>query len=234
MPKTVAEVLTESGWTPEMIAALDAKANEGFTKILSTAEQMQEQAALTQRAINEKLANEINPALDKWATDEARLKAEAAFYREQAQAAKANGFIAADAPGFTGAPAHGADGKFVAGGNQVPGSPDFKAFSSQVGQAIGNLADLQWKYRTLYGSEMPESPTKLAEEATAQRMSILDYAAKKYNFAAKEQEISTRRSSRNATTRSAPKPLPNATSIGPKRVAITRWSDRLSLQSSRK
>jgi hypothetical protein len=75
----------------------------------------------------------------------------------------------------------------------VPGSPDFKAFSSQVGQAIGNLADLQWKYRTLYGSEMPESPTKLAEEATAQRMSILDYAAKKYNFAAKEQELNTKK-----------------------------------------
>jgi DNA-binding beta-propeller fold protein YncE len=44
-----------------------------------------------------------------------------------------------------------------------------------------------WKYRTLYdGKEMPDSPTAIIREATAQRMSPSDYAAKKYDFAGRE------------------------------------------------
>ena len=46
--------------------------------------------------------------------------------------------------------------------------------------------DTQWKYRSLYGTEMPDSPTTIIREASAQRMSPSDYAAKKYDFAGKE------------------------------------------------
>ncbi len=46
--------------------------------------------------------------------------------------------------------------------------------------------DLTWKYTSLYGTPMPDSPTALIAEANAQRMDPVSYAAKKYDFAGKE------------------------------------------------
>lgn len=188
---TVGEVLKSQGMTDEQIAALDQKVLQGFTQVLSTAEQQREAAELKERQLKDYVANQINPMLDEYGTKNTNLAAEVAFYKAQHEASKANGFIPADAPGFT-APRDPASGQFVAGANAVPGSPDFKQFETKVGQAIFTLQDLNWKYQALYGRPLPDAPSQLAQEAAAQHMSVVDYAAKKYGFAQKEQEVAAK------------------------------------------
>src|SRR2546430_9079168 len=97
--KTVEEILRESGLTDEQIKALDAKVLTGVTTVLSTANQAQEQAELARRAQAQQYDSEIAPALDNWANDKARIEAQLAFYKMQAEQAKAGGFLPADAPG---------------------------------------------------------------------------------------------------------------------------------------
>jgi hypothetical protein len=191
---TIQEVLKQSGWTDEQIAGLDQKAVQGFTQVLSTADQAREAAELKERQLKDYVATQINPMLDEYGTKNTNLSAEAAFYKAQAEAAKANGFLPADAPGYaapgaTAAPRDPSTGQYVAGGNAVPGSPDLKQYESKIGQAVFTLSDLQWKYQTLYGRPMPDAPSQLAQEAAAQHMSVVDYAAKKYGFQQKEQEV---------------------------------------------
>jgi hypothetical protein len=194
---TIQEVLKQSGWTDEQIATLDQKAVQGFTSVLSTADQLQQAAELKERQLKDYVATQINPMLDEYGTKNTNLAAEAAFYKAQAEAAKANGFLPANSPGFTptnpAAPAtpprDPASGQYVAGGNQVPGSPDLKQYESKIGQAVFTLSDLQWKYQSLFGRPMPDAPSQLAQEAAAQHLSVVDYAAKKYGFQQKEQEV---------------------------------------------
>ena len=129
MPKTVAEILKESGLTDEQIAALDAKALTALNGVLTTAEQKeqaakdavtkaeadlvaakaaQDAAELAQRANKEFYDQTIMPSLTGWEDKEKALQSElanakalAAFYETQNKAAKDGGFIAADAPAFT-------------------------------------------------------------------------------------------------------------------------------------
>jgi hypothetical protein len=57
-------------------------------------------------------------------------------------------------------------GKFVANKNVVPGSPQFEQkLRDDIGGAFSFAADTSWKYRTLYGTEMPDSPTTIIREA---------------------------------------------------------------------
>jgi hypothetical protein len=185
--KTVAEILKETGMTDEQIAALDAKVVTGVTTILSTAQQAQEKAELAQRATNEKFETEISPALDAWANDKAQLSAKMAAYDAALKAAEEGGFKIPDilkAPITAATPPRQPDGKFVAG---PTGSPEFvQGLKDEVGNAFAFVADTTWKYRTLFGTEMPDSPTTIIREASAQRMSPGAYAAKKYDFAGKE------------------------------------------------
>jgi hypothetical protein len=185
---TVAEVLKSAGLTDEQIAALDAKAVEGFTSVLTTAEQERQQAELAQRAATQMFEEQITPALNDWGVKEANLAAERDYYKTLAEKSKDGGFIA-EVPPFKAEQPRGDGGKFVAGANAVPGSPNLQEFETKVAGAMGSLADLQWKYRTLFNKEMPDAPTALAAEATAQRMSMIDYAAKKYNFDGRKAEI---------------------------------------------
>ena len=62
-----------------------------------------------------------------------------------------------------------------------------------LGNAFGTISDLQWKYQSLYGAHMPDSPTALIREAQAQRLPLMDYAARKYNFQTKQQELETKK-----------------------------------------
>ena len=55
--------------------------------------------------------------------------------------------------------------------------------------AIGTLSNIQWKYQTLFGKPLPISPTQLISEAQQQKLDPEDYAARKFNFAGREQEI---------------------------------------------
>lgn len=186
---TVAEVLKSAGLDDAAIAALDAKALAGFTNVLSTAEQERSAAELAQRAANQFYEETITPALNEWGTKEANLAAERDYYKTLALKAKDGGFVAEVPPFNGGEQQRGEGGKFVPNSNAVPGSPNFQEFENKVAGAIGNLADLQWKYRTLYGKEMPDSPTALGAEAGAQKMSMADWAAKKYGFADKQAAI---------------------------------------------
>jgi hypothetical protein len=179
---TVAEVLKSAGMTDEQIAAMDAKAVEGFTTVLSSAEQERLAAETAQRAANELFEKQITPALNEWGNKEANLVAERDYFKRLAEGAKNGGFIA-DVPPFqpnNPNPRDPNNGRYVP--NAVPGSPDISQFRTEVGNALGMVADLQWNYQKLFGSGMPDSPTSLGEEAARNRMNIADWAAQKYKF----------------------------------------------------
>ena len=185
--KTVEEVLRETGLTDEQIKALDAKVMTGLTTVVSTAAQTLEQAELAKRATAQQYETEIAPALDKWANEKAAQDSRIAAYEAALKAAKEGGFQIPEILLKPTETPRSEDGKFVANRNQVPGSPEFqKKLTDDIGGAFSFVAETTWKYRTLYGTEMPDSPVTLIREATAQRMSPTDYAAKKYDFAGKE------------------------------------------------
>ena len=192
--KTVEDVLRETGLTDEQIAALDPKIKTGVTTLVTSANQTLEQAELAKRALAQQYDQEIAPALDRWANEKAEYDTKMAAYEAALKAAKEGGFQvpAILTPPTPPVPPSGRDasGKFVAGANQVPGSPQFVAdLRKEAGAAIGSMLDLTWKYQTLYGKPMPDSPTVLIAEANAQRMDPITYAAKKYDFAGKEASI---------------------------------------------
>ena len=166
----------------------------------------QDAAELAQRANKEFYDTTIMPSLTGWEDKEKALQTEiananarAAFYEAQNKGAKDGGFIAADAPGFVapvaGTPGRDGQGKFVAGGpGGTPGSPTFtmEQVRDGLGGTMGTLTDIQWKYQRLYGTPMPVAPTELVRQAEAQKMNPADYAAKTFNFQAKEQELVAR------------------------------------------
>lgn len=162
----------------EEIAKLDAKAVTAMSGVLSAAEQERQQAELAQRAASQMFENEITPALNSWGQKEANLTAQLAYYKELAVKAKDGGFLA-EAPPFQA-------GTVPPPANVVPGMPSLAELEQKLGGAFGTLSDLQWQYRSLHGREMPDAPTALAAEAAAQRMSLADYAAKKYDFAGRK------------------------------------------------
>lgn len=146
---TIQEVLLQSGFTAEEIAALDAKKLAAFGGVLTSAEQKevaakeavakaeadlaaakaaQDAAELAQRSNREFYDKEIVPSLAGWEEKEKALQTEitnaralAAFYETQNKEAKTNGFIAADAPTFT-APVAATPGR-DANGKFVAGAP---------------------------------------------------------------------------------------------------------------
>lgn len=191
MAKTLEEVLRETGLTDEQITALDGKVKAGLTAYASSANESLEKAELAVRAQREAYDREIAPALNKWANETAEYQAREAAYKAALNAAKDGGFqipAILNDPNPNPQPGRTADGKFVANANPVPGSPQFdsKKLIDDVANFNVFVADTSWKYRTLFGKELPDSPSNLVREATAQRMSPADYAAKKYGFSEKE------------------------------------------------
>lgn len=193
---TVAEVLKSSGFDDAAIAGLDQRALTAFQGVLSTAEQERVRAETAQRAANELFEREINPALNAWGNKEATLSAERDYYKTLAEKAKDGGFIAevppfqntTGNPGTSGNPGQSRnpnDGRWT----QVPGSPDLREIENRAGNAIAVITDLNWKYQTLFGQPLPESPTALAAEAAQRRMPLNEYAAQKYNFSQREKEL---------------------------------------------
>ena len=196
MPVIVEDVLKQSGMTPEDIKALDQKILAGLTTVVTSANEALDRAELAKRGQEQMYQNDIVPALNKWGNEKAQLESQVAFYKRQNEMAKEGGFIPSDAPTFAASADGGtrdANGRFVPGKNDVPGSPSFEEFEQRAGGAIGVLTDLQWKYQTLFGSAMPDAPTTLIREAESQKLPLMDYAARKYSFAAKEQEIAAAR-----------------------------------------
>lgn len=195
---SVEEILKASGLSVEEIKALDAKVLTGVTQVLTTANAAEqsaiaerEKAELAQRATNQKWADEISPALDSWANDKASLEARELYYKTLAEKAKEGGFLPGNEPFKPPSPeGRDASGKFVANQNPVPGSPQFvDGLRNELGTAFSFATDVQWKYQTLFGKMIPDSPTQLIREAVAQHLPPMEYAAKKYGFAEKEASI---------------------------------------------
>jgi hypothetical protein len=179
-------------------AAESAKKAEAERVAAKTA---QDAAELAQRANKEFYDQTIVPSLNGWETQEQALKAEianakatAAFYEAQNKAAKDGGFIAADAPGFVPpvvAP-RAPDGKFVAGGGGTPGSPTFKMedFENRLGNGLDNGFWAVQEYQRLSGGQLlPDSISKLAEEANFNKLPFKDYVARKYDFNGKQASL---------------------------------------------
>ncbi len=201
MAKTVEDILKESGLSDDQIKALDAKVTAGLTQVLTSAttaeaaaSQAREAAERAQRAQAEQYDKTIAPALDGWANEKATFEAQLAYYKTLAEKAKEGGFLPAAEPFKPPTAAdpnasRDASGKFVAGANPVPGSPQFvDGLRKEISSAFSFAADAQWKYQQLYGAIMPDSPTELIREAAANHMSPVEWTAKKYKFAEKEQE----------------------------------------------
>lgn len=214
---TVAEILKASGLDDTAIAALDAKVLAGFNGVLTSADESakkaeeerksaiaaQEAAELAQRANKEFYDQTIVPSLNGWEAQEQALKQElanakatAAFYEAQNKSAKDGGFIAADAPGFTPAAVVPAvrdnGGRFVAGGGGTPGSPSFKIedFENRLGNGLDNGFWAVQEYQRLSGGQfLPDSVSKLAEEASFNKLPFKDYVAKKYDFSGKQASL---------------------------------------------
>lgn len=201
MAKTVAEILKESGLSDEQITAIDAKALDGLTRVVSSANESQEKAELALRAQREEYDTKVAPALANWADRDTTLSTKVAAYEAFIGKMKDSGYVpkevldqmptfgppSAAAPVVTpGSPVRGADGKYVPSGTAPV--VDMAKINNEIAGAFSFAADTQWKYRTLFGQEMPDSPTALIREAASNRMSPVDWAAKKYNFVGKEQE----------------------------------------------
>ncbi len=199
---SVAEVLKQSGYTDAEIAALDQRIISGVTQVLSTAEQAEksarearEAAELADRSQKDLYANKIVPALNDWGSEKATLEAQVAFYKTQAESAKGAGFLPKDAPGYVppaNQPGRNADGTYVANANSVPGSPAFMT-KEEGFKAVSNATFVISEHMRLYGTPAPDDVETLVAEANAQRLPFREYAAKKYNFDGKKQEIAQAR-----------------------------------------
>jgi len=189
--KTVEEILKESGLSDEQIKALDAKVVSGLTTVVTSASQTLDAAELAKRAQSDQYETQIAPALDNWANEKASYDAKIAAYDAALKSAKEGGF---KVPDILATPAvvdphatRGADGKFVANANAVPGSPQFEqTLRKEIGTAFSFAADVQWRYQKLYGTVIPDSPTALIGEAVANHMTPMAWAEKKYDFPGKE------------------------------------------------
>jgi hypothetical protein len=132
----------------------------------------------------------------KLQTETANAQALAAFYKAQNDAARTAGFVPTDAPAFV-APANNGtrdgQGRFVPNApGSTPGSPTFtiEDVRNQIGTSLGTVANIQWKYQSLYGKPMPISPTDLLVQAENNKFKDpATYASQIFKFAEKEEEI---------------------------------------------
>jgi hypothetical protein len=196
---TVKEILLQTGISEDDISKMDAKLMQGFESVLATsssaqaaAEAAQAAAAEEKRQLKYMFDNEINPGLLSWGSEKSVYDARLQYMEKLLEGAKANGFIAGEFPAgikttVQADTARGSDGKYVAGGNPVPGSPGFDP--GQIITAVSNANWLSSEHLRLYGTPMPDDFESLLKESTAQRMSIKDYADRKYKFSEKRQEM---------------------------------------------
>lgn len=201
MPITVEQVLKSSGLNDDQIKALDAKVLEGLGSVAAqinatetAALAAKDEAERTSRAQKEMYDNQIAPALDNWATEKANLEATAAFYRTQNEQARSGGFVPKDAPGYKAGSdpdpnaARDGGGRFVAGGNTVPGSPQFMTMEQGL-TALTNSSWVQNEHFRLFGQPVPDELGDLLKQAAADHQDFRTFAAKKYGFDQKRTEI---------------------------------------------
>jgi hypothetical protein len=194
---TIEEVLKQSGYTDEEIAALDGRARTAFGAVLQTSQADRDAAELAQRATNDMLEKQINPALNAWGNEKANLEATNAFLTRQLEEGRKAGFLPASVPGAPD-PAAGRD----AGGRFVPGPSGSPVFDegrfltrvqSEMLTAYNSINKVENDYFRLFGEPMPDDIMTLSREAGAQRLSVSDYADRKYKMSEKRAEVSAKK-----------------------------------------
>lgn len=194
---TVAEVLAQSGFTTEQIAAIDGKVL-GALQTYTTAEM--EAAELKKREAYDFYNTQVNPALNSWGNEKAQMEANIAYYKAQAEAAKTQGFIPNDPPGVT-PPQRNPAGQFIPGANPVPGSPalNIDGIRAELARDMaGAFSDATWtmqQYALTHGGQpLGEDVTSLAQEAVRQKLPYRTFVDKKFGFTEKlqAQEKATR------------------------------------------
>lgn len=193
---TVEEILRQTGLTDEQIKALDSSVVTGFTTVLNTAETARADAQEAERRYKHMYETEIVPALNNWGSEKATIAAERDFYKAQNEGARTAGFIPKDVPGFQpGTPPptspRGADGRYVAEGNPVPGSP-----ALQMREVMTGISNAQWamnEHLRLYGTPLPDDFEQLLEQSSGKMMPFRQYVTEKYKFEEKKKEISEKK-----------------------------------------
>ncbi len=192
-------VLTEASQAEATAAAAAAKAEAdrvATEKAAADAKAAQDAAELSQRSVKEFWDNTYNPGIAAWEKERQELakkaadaQAETAFYKTQRESLKAQGIITADAPVFT-PPAVVPP---AVDPTKTPGTPTFvdpNVVVSRVGDGMYGVMNIMHKYSTLYnGQPLPISPSDLIKQADALKLSPMDYAARTFKFAEKEEEI---------------------------------------------
>lgn len=173
-------------------AEADRKAAEDSA---AAAKAAQDAAELSKRSVDEFWHNTYNPGIAQWekerneltkkATDAA---AEAAFYKTQREGyLKEFKIDPSSAPTFV---APTPDPKNPAS-PPTPGTPQFvdpNVVVSRVGDGMNELLNIQWKYQSLYGgAPLPMAPSELITQATALKLSPMEYASRTFKFAEKEE-----------------------------------------------
>jgi len=191
---TVEEVLRQSGFTDDQIRSLEPRAITAFNGVISAAEQERQAAELAQRSNRDFYESQIAPALTTWDEERTRLdnervrmEAEVAFYKTQNEAARANGFVPANAP----TPRDG-QGRYVANTpGSTPGSPTFDVNQvyQRAGDAVSVLTDIQWEHQRLFNQPLPISPSELVKRADAVKLDPQTYAARTFGWDQKRQEL---------------------------------------------
>ena len=80
----------------------------------------------------------------------------------------------------------------IPAGPTPPPSDPIKNLQNLIVQGFTNVnqtAEVNNRHMALFGKPMPDSPSALADEAAAHRMSVTQWADQKYGFAAKQQEV---------------------------------------------
>ncbi len=172
-------------------AAEDKKAAD---ESVAAAKVAQDAAELSKRSVDEFWANTYNPGVAAWEKERNELasrasnaEAKAAYYEKQREGYLGTlGIKPEDAPVFT-PPATPAPDQ-----NKTPGTPTFvdpNVVVSRVGDGMYGVMNIMHKYATLYnGQPLPISPSELIKNADALKLSPMEYAARTFKFAEKEQE----------------------------------------------
>jgi hypothetical protein len=173
-------------------AEADRKAAEASE---AAAKAAQEKAEYEQRGTKEFWDNTFTPGMAAAEEEKKRLAkiaadalAESAFYKAQRESYLGTlGIKPEDAPVFTPAavtPPPAVDP------NKTPGTPVYSedAFLKRVDKGVYTIQDIGWKYQQLYGMPIPISPSELVSKADALKLNPMEYAARTFKFAEKEEE----------------------------------------------
>lgn len=173
-------------------AEADRKAAEASE---AAAKAAQEKAEYEQRGTKEFWDNTFTPGMAAAEEEKKRLAkiaadalAESAFYKAQRESYLGTlGIKPEDAPVFT--PQNVTPPPAV-DPNKTPGTPVYSedAFLKRVDKGVYTIQDIGWKYQQLYGMPIPISPSELVSKADALKLNPMEYAARTFKFAEKEEE----------------------------------------------